>query len=254
MCLYFGLPHIIKIAVSPLGGSHLDAAEKESFSVAQQVMDTFTFVRLKYRGNWRQRGKWDTDWPASDRNFILQLREQTNINVNSEEKIVDIGSKDLFQYPFGYMLDVSSLKLTAAEAENLREYLLRGGFILIDDFHGKRAWKRFYEQLKKVFPEREPENIPISHPLFQCFYQINELMQIPGSGSARRGRTYEGGNASPVQCLGVYDDNGRLMMMINFNTDLGDAWEHAADSFYPRKYSDMAFKLGINAVIYSLTH
>ena len=152
------------------------------------------------------------------------------------------------------MLDVKRLKLTDAEAGNLRQYLLRGGFILVDDFHGKRAWKQFYKQLKKIFPEREPENIPISHPLFHCFYDIDELMQIPGAGSARKGKTYEGTDGRPVQCLGVYDDNGRLMMMVNFNTDLGDAWEHAADAFYPRKYSDMAFKLGINAVIYSLTH
>ena len=219
-----------------------------------QETDTFTFVRLKYRGDRGHRDKWDTDWPRSDRNFILQLRKQTNITVSSEEKVVDINSSELFRYPFGYMLDVRRMKLTNAEARNLREYLLRGGFILVDDFHGRRAWKRFYKELKKIFPEREPENIPISHPLFHCFYSIDELMQIPGAGSARKGKTYEGRDGCPVQCLGVYADNGRLMMMINFNTDLGDAWEHAADDFYPRKYSDMAFKMGINAVIYSLTH
>ena len=219
-----------------------------------QETDAFTFVRLKYRSDRGHRDKWDTDWPRSDRNFILQLREQTNITVSSEEKVVDINSSELFRYPFGYMLDVRRMKLTDAEAINLREYLLRGGFILVDDFHGRRAWKRFYKELKKIFPEREPENIPISHPLFHCFYSIDELMQIPGAGSARKGKTYEGRDGRPVQCLGVYADNGRLMMMINFNTDLGDAWEHAADDFYPRKYSDMAFKMGINAVIYSLTH
>ena len=104
-----------------------------------QETDTFTFVRLKYRGDRGHRDKWDTDWPRSDRNFILQLRKQTNITVSSEEKVVDINSSELFRYPFGYMLDVRRMKLTNAEARNLREYLLRGGFILVDDFHGRRA-------------------------------------------------------------------------------------------------------------------
>ena len=219
--------------------------------IAFSSEDEFTFVRLKYRG---RRSIWDIDWPASDRNFIFQLRKHTNINVSSEEKIVDISSKELFHYPFAYMLEVSRLILTEAEAENLREYLLRGGFILVDDFHGGRQWKQFYKQLKKIFPKREPVDIPISHPLFHSFYDIDELVQIPGAGAALRGKTYEKRDGRPARCLGVYDDNGRLMMMINFNTDLGDGWEHAAEDFYPRERSDMAFKLGINAVVYALTH
>ena len=219
--------------------------------IASSSEDEFTFVRLKYRG---RRSIWDIDWPASDRNFIFQLRKHTNINVSSEEKIVDISSKELFHYPFAYMLEVSRLILTEAEAENLREYLLRGGFILVDDFHGGRQWKQFYKQLKKIFPKREPVDIPISHPLFHSFYDIDELVQIPGAGAALRGKTYEKRDGRPARCLGVYDDNGRLMMMINFNTDLGDGWEHAAEDFYPRERSDMAFKLGINAVVYALTH
>ena len=150
--------------------------------------DAFTFVRLKYRGH---RSIWDIDWPASDRNFILQLGEHTNIDVSPEEKIVDICSKELFEYPFAYMLEVSRLRLTSQEAENVREYLLRGGFIMVDDFHGGRQWKQFYKQFKKIFPKREPEDIPISHPLFHCFFKIDKLMQIPGAGAAMRGRTYE---------------------------------------------------------------
>ncbi len=224
-------------------------AEKQE--ITAQSTDAFTFVRLKYRG---YRSIWDLDWPASDRNFTFQLREHTNIEVSPKEKIVDIRSKELFEYPFAYMLEVSRLRLTSEEAENVREYLLRGGFIMVDDFHGGRQWKQFYKQFKKIFPKREPKDIPISHPLFHCFYQIDELKQIPGAGAARRGRTYEKHDGFPARCLGVYDDYGRLMMMINFNNDLGDGWEHAADGFYPRDASDMAFKLGINAVVYALTH
>ena len=216
--------------------------------------DRFTFVRLKYGGQLTWRSSWRVDWPASDRNFIWQLRKQTSIDAAPREKIIEVGSAELFEYPFAYMLEVGSLRLNQQEAKNLREYLLRGGFIFVDDFHGDREWKQFYKEFKKIFPEWEPVDIPISHPIFGCFFKIEKLVQIPGLRAFFSGRTYERYDGYPAYCRGVYDDKGRLMMMINFNTDLGDAWEHAAEDFYPREYSDMALKMGINAVIYALTH
>ncbi len=216
--------------------------------------DLFTFVRLRYTGNgWFGNG-WDVDLPASDRNFIRKLTQATNIPVARREKIISVGSPTLFNYPFAYMLEVGTLNLSSSEATNLREYLLRGGFIMIDDFHGGHEWDSFYRQLKKIFPQREPEEIPITHPLFHCFFDIDTLVQIPGLRSLFNGRTYERRDGYPAYCRGVYDDNGRLMMMINFNTDIGDAWEHAAEGFYPRELSDMAYRMGINAVVYALTH
>jgi hypothetical protein len=225
-----------------------------TFASEADDTDGFTFVRLAYTGtDWYGNG-WRVDWPASDRNFIWQLSRTTSIPVALREAVVHVRSDEIFDYPFAYMLEVGSLELTDAEARNLREYLLRGGFIMIDDFHGEREWRRFYRQFKKIFPKREPKDIPISHPLFHSFFDIDELIQIPGLAALFRGRTYERSDGYPVRCRGVYDDRGRLMMMINFNTDLGDAWEHAAEQFYPRKYSDMAYRMGINAVVYSLTH
>lgn len=216
--------------------------------------DLFTFVRLRYTGNNWYGNSWDVDLPTSDRNFIRKLAQATNIPVARREKIISVGSPALFNYPFAYILEVGTLNLTHAEAVNLREYLLRGGFIMVDDFHGGREWDHFYRQFKKIFPEREPEDIPITHELFRCFFKIDTLVQIPGVRSLFNGRTYERRDGYPAYCRGVYDENGRLMMMINFNTDLGDAWEHAADRSYPRKYSDMAYRMGINAVVYALTH
>ena len=217
--------------------------------------DLFTFVRLRYTGAGRWWGSgWDVDLPASDRNFIRKLAQATNIPVASREKIISVGSPELFNYPFAYILEVGSLNLSSAEAANLREYLLRGGFIMVDDFHGGAEWHNFYRQLKKIFPEREPEDIPMTHRLFNCLFDIDTLVQIPGLRSLFNGRTYERRDGYPAYCRGVYDDKGRLMMMINFNTDIGDAWEHAAEGFYPRELSDMAYRMGINAVVYALTH
>ena len=210
-----------------------------SFASGKHDSDLFTFVRLQYSG------PWNTDWPTADKNFIWQLRQATNIPVAPREKIIPVGSPKLFNYPFAYLVDAGFLHLTDKDAENLREYLLRGGFIMVDDFWAEGQWRNFYRQFKKIFPDREPyEDIPISHPLFHCFFDINELVQIPGRGYRYRG---------PPYCRGVSDDHGRLMMMINFNTDLGDGWEHAADPAYPREYADIAYQMGINAVVYALT-
>ena len=228
--------------------SNLTEVSDISSTAFEKITYGFTFVRLKYTGS-----SWKVDWPDADHNFIQQLQERTALDVAPEAKIIDIGSEELFRYPFAYIIEANRLNLTYAEAKNLREYLLRGGFILVDDFHGQHQWLHFYEQFKRIFPEREPEDIPLSHPLFHCFYHIDELIQIPGSGFVGGGKTYQYHDGYPARCLGVYDNNGRLMMMINFNSDLGDGWEHATEDFYPDKYSDMAFKMGVNAVIYALS-
>ena len=197
-----------------MGVSRLSSANGESDS------DLFTFVRLKYRGTGWYGNGCKVDWPALDGNFISHLRQATNISVAPREKIIPVGSPELFDYPFTYILEVGTLQLTGAEAKNIREYLLRGGFIMVDDFHSAREWQSFHRQLKKIFPDREPEDIPISHPLFHCFFDIDELTQIPGLRSLFNGRTYERIDGYPAYYRGVYDDHGCLMTTINFNSDL----------------------------------
>lgn len=214
----------------------------------------FTFVRLEYKGDLTALSNWEVDYPASDRNFIYQLSKQTNIDVAPDSKSIAVWSEELFNYPFAYVLEVGSMRLSKDDAKNLREYLLRGGFIFVDDFHGGLEWKWFYKEFKKIFPNREPVDIPISHPIFRCFYKIEKLVQIPGLRALFSGQTYERFDGHPARYLGVFDDKGRLMMMICFNSDLGDAWEHAAEDYYPKEYSNIALKIGINAVIYTLTH
>ena len=222
------------------------------FSTGDDSDYEFTFVRLKYNGN-RYGSLWHIDYPAAERNLLIQLRQHTSIKPNPHEKVIEVGSPELFDYPFSYIAELGRLDLSKKEAENLREYLLRGGFIMMDDFHGTAQWKRFYKQYKRIFPKRELKDIPMDHPIFHCFFKIDRLMQIPAPAAYRAGRTHEK-DGFKVRCMGVFDDNGRLMMMINFNTDLGDAWQNAAELFYPKKFSNMAFKMGINAIVYTLTH
>ena len=214
----------------------------------------FTFVRLEYDGRLTQLSNWEVDYPASDRNFIYQLDKQTTIDVAPDSISIPVGSEALFDYPFSYILEVGSMRLKQKEAANLREYMLRGGFIFVDDFHGGLEWNWFHTEFKKIFPNKEPVEIPITHPIFSCFYKIKELIQIPGLRALYSGRTYERHDGHPAKYLGVFDDKNRLMMLICFNSDLGDAWEHAAMPSYPKEYSNIALKIGINAVIYSLTH
>jgi len=145
------------------------------------------------------------------------------------------------------------MQLSQEEADILREYLQRGGFFVVDDFHGTYEWENFETQIRKVLPSCKIEEIPISHPVFHCFFDIEALIQVPGAQMLYSGVTYEKDGYDP-HFRGIFDETGRLIVMINFNSDLGDAWEWADVPYYPEKYSSAAYRLGINYIIYSMTH
>ena len=213
-----------------------------------------TFARLVFRGGsgWRF-GAWATDAPKADITFIAGIRRLTNLDVRESHYYVPITSPELFHYPFLYAVEVGHLELSSQEAEILREYFKRGGFMVVDDFHGTLEWSNFQSQMHKVFPGGRIEDLPASHPLFHCFFDIEELFQIPGVIMFYSGTTYEKDGYNP-HFRGVFDEDGQLKVMINFNSDLGDAWEWADVPFYPEKYSSAAYRLGINYIIYSMTH
>jgi hypothetical protein len=224
--------------------------------------DEFTFVRLKYRTPGRVdlwfrsrygQESWTVDYPTAEENFIRGLRRATSIKVSENAIFLAITDPRLFEYPFAYVVEVGFMSLSQEEADVLREWLLRGGFLMVDDFHGTREWNNFVMQMRKVFPDREIRDLPSSHPIFHSFYDFDTYPQVPGLGSILYGRTWEKGGRIP-HSRGVFDDQDRLMVLINHNTDLGDSWEHAADSRYPTAYSVLGYKLGINYVIYALTH
>jgi len=226
--------------------------------------DEFTFVRLQYSSDegdtgrygrrfGRRRSSWAVDYPFAERNFMRGLESFTSLNVSDEPLTLSLLDEEFFRYPFAYAVEVGYMVLSDKEVERLREWLLRGGFLMVDDFHGQYEWLSFSEQMRKVFPNRSIVDIPIEHPIFHCFFDVNELPQIPGLGAWRSGRTYEKGGIQH-HCMGIFDNEGRLMVLVMRNMDVGDAWEHTNDPRYPKWYAAQAYKLGINFVIYALTH
>jgi hypothetical protein len=216
----------------------------------------FTFARMMYTGSgsWGFSGSWSTDWPKSDRQFIFGVQRLTNIRIAKEGKVVALTDPELFQYPFIYSVECGHWNLTDPEVAGLREYLKRGGFLFCDDFWGSYEWENFRQNIYRVLPEARISEISLSHPVFHSYYDIEELVQIPNVNLAIYStRTYEKDGFVP-HCMGIFDEEDRLMVIINWNTDLGDAWEWADLPDFPARFSTYAYKMGINAIIYAMSH
>ena len=221
----------------------------------------FHFLRLEYvdlfgtrRGFGR--GWWRQDWPAAEIYFAQGVRRLTRIDIG-EGRHAPLTDDRIYDYPWVYATQVGYWNLTRPETDRLREYLLRGGFLVVDDFHGPEDWAVFRESMERVFPDRPIVDIGEADPLLHVFYDIDQRTQIPGLRHLRigpGGRTMVQPQATPPRWRGIYDDAGRLVVAINFNMDIGDAWEHADLPEYPEPMTALAYRFGINYVIYSLTH
>jgi hypothetical protein len=215
----------------------------------------FVFTRLIYNGQIPGYYKnWYTDYPRADRNLILVLKRLTNIPIADGERAIPINDPNLFNYPLVYSSEVEQMVLTDEDATILRNYMERGGFWIVDDFWGSFEWSAFERQIRKVFPHREIKDIPRDHAIFHVFYDIDHLVQTPSLAYAYNGgKTWET-DGFQAECKGIWDDKGRLMMVINHNTDLGDAYEWSDDARYPNKFSGYAFRMAVNFFMYALTH
>jgi hypothetical protein len=220
----------------------------------------FFFTRGIYSGGGGDddRGaRWAIDYPKADLQFLVALKRLSIVDAYESDNTVALDDPELRRFPFLYILEVGSLSMTDSEVRALRNYLLAGGFMVVDDFWGTWAWENFESEMKRVFPDRRLVEIPLDHPVFHVFYDITEILQVPNVYQAHfvssGGPTYEYDGYVP-HVRGMFDDEGRLMVLVNWNTDLGDAWEWADDPEYPLKFSTFAFEMGINFVIYAMSH
>ena len=215
------------------------------------------FGRYRYGRprDWRTGGtSWSQDYPRADRHFAGALRRLTRVHARSVEQPVNLDDgDDAFNYPWMAAGEMGDWQLTDKQVVALREYLLRGGFLALDDFWGTEEWNRFMETMIKVFPDRPIVEIEDSDPLFHVVFDIEDKVQIPGQWALRSGSTYRADGATP-HWRGIVDDKGRVMVAMSFNSDMGDSWEWADDPNYPEQYSALGIRLAVNYVVYSMTH
>ena len=200
------------------------------------------------------RGGWLTDWPDAEQHLIKGVQRLTRIDAAEEGQSLSIMDESLFDYPWLYAVEVGSWMLSDEEAARLRDYLLRGGFLVVDDFHGSMEWAGFIESMHRVFPDRAIVEIPIEDRGVSCrLRSARNRCRSRASSRVYSGLTYERDGYTP-HWRGIYDDEGRLMVVINFNMDLGDAWEHADVPEYALQYTTRAYKYAINYILYAMTH
>lgn len=225
-----------------------DAAEKTEFYFAR-----LRYPNVRASGMWAMRGSWTVDYPKADRQFLQGVRRLTRIHANSMERIVDLISDDIFNYPWVYVVEPGHWDLPDAQAKKLREFIDRGGFLFTDDFHGTMEWEIFTSSLNKAFSDKAIVDIEDSDPIFHILYDLDNRMQVPGIVNYPFTRTYEYDGYEP-KWRAMRDDKGRIVMGICHNMDQGDAWEWADSPHYPEKYASQAYRTAINYIIYAMTH
>ena len=219
----------------------------------------YQFTRLRYKqysggsGYWGVRGSWSTDYPKADRQFAQGVRRLSRLNVRSMEVVVDLDSNEIYEHPWLYGTEVGHWDLNDAHAAKLRDYLMKGGFLMVDDFHGSIEWEIFMRSLTRVFPDRPVVDLENKDQIFHSVYDLDERFQVPGIVMFYTGKTYEQ-DGYDAKWRGVYDDKGRVMVAVCHNMDLGDAWEHADLPQYPEHYVSLAYRIGINYIVYAMTH
>ncbi len=235
-----------------------------------QVPGEWTFARLMYptthlRFDWQSEAKrgfdwregntnWTIDYPRSDRHLAMAIRRLTRIDGRSVEQPINVeADDDIFNYPWLYAVEVGHWELTDHQIAKLREFFDRGGFFMCDDFHGTEEWNVFVSSFHKIFPDRQIVDIDGKDAIFHTVFDLDERYQVPGMQYTQTGRIYEKDGVTP-EFRAVYDDRGRIIAAICHNMDLGDSWENADEPTYPQKFSALGLRIGINYIVYSMTH
>lgn len=234
----------------------LDFDERTELIFARLMYPSIPDARFRHAGwDWTKgRSSWTNDYPRADRHFLQAVRRLTRLHVRSVEQPVNLDDPgEIFNYPWLYAVFVGEWSLTDRQASTLREYLDRGGFLMCDDFWGSGDWTIFQKSMSRIFPDRPVVEIPNSDAIFHTVYDLDNRYQVPGQWGIRTGVPFRN-DGYVARWRGIYDNKGRVMVAISFNSDLGDSWEWADDPEYPEEYSALGMRIGINYIIYSMTH
>lgn len=224
----------------------------------------FHLARLYYQPTaehyWHPPGRpwWRIDWPEAEKHLTSGLSRYTRLDSANDSAHISLMDNAIFDYPYLFAQQVGRWQLSEEEITRLAEYLKRGGFMLADDIHGPQQWQRVQEVFSRALPMYRIETISPDSAQLAIVFPIDELTQIPGRrhvvGLRDDGSAVVRMPHTPQQWLGIKDENGRLIVAFNLNMDMGDAWEHADDATYPNAMTALAYKVGINYIIYSMTH
>jgi hypothetical protein len=210
-------------------------------------------------GNIRQ---WADDTPNADLNLIFRMHDVTSMKIRPGLNFINITAKDLANYPFVYLASGGRVVFSDEEVADLRNYMLAGGFLMVDDFWGDDAWGHIHEQVKRIFPDREPVEIPLSHPIFHSVYDFKKLPQIPSAGAfMSTGQSFDPNfsyyqkNSDP-HYYAIYDDKQRMIALLCHNNHYGDGWEHEGDdeTYFDRFSLAMGYPMLINILVYTMSH
>jgi hypothetical protein len=209
--------------------------------------------RGRFDGDWREgMTLWTQDYPRADRAFSNALRRLTRVQSRSVEQSVNPEDGDeIYNWPWIYAVQVGEWGLTPNQGRIMRDYLMRGGFFMADDFHGSEEFEVFVQRMKYVFPDRPLVDIPDNDPIFHTVFDLDDRYRITGAEHLATGYKNDGRVA---RWMGIYDDKGRVMVAASFNSDIGDSWEWSNEPRYPEKFSALGIRIGVNYVIYAMTH
>lgn len=256
------------VGVAGAAAAQFGFRQPARFATKETFGHGFNFCRGVYTSGRREAGGqgWSTDYPDAERNFSIRLAELTRTRVSfgadGEPQYVVVRLTDELLYQCGYLHleDVGTASLTGAEIEGLRNYLLKGGFVWCDDFWGTFAWNNWMNEVRRVLPSNEYPVVPIpaDHPIFNTHFEVKEIPQIPSIQFWRQsggGTSERGADSARPQFMGIFDEHNRLMMVMTHNTDISDAWEREGEDprfFY--NFSPAGYAVGINIILYSMTH
>ena len=230
-----------------------------AFALAQSPEAEFHIARVVYSSGQAERAWrpwWAIDYPEAEFHLTNGLSRLTGASIAPDSIHLRLTDPEIYDYPWLFIQQVGHWRLGRDEIDALREYVRRGGFVVLDDFHGEFEWGVVRDVMLQAFPEWPIEPLPVDHELMQIFYGLDQDTQIPGKRHLYRAANgeFEAYLRGPAKWYGISDDDGRLVVAINFNMDMGDAWEHADDPNYPLPMTSLAYRFAVNYVVYAMTH